>query len=151
MPRKPIYRVYVGCALTGAPECELMAVQDMKVKLEGMSDEKSRFEVLEFLGTSYGSPTDVYEHDLGQVRSCDVMVAFVDRPSIGLGMEIATAIQLEKPLICLHRPETAVSRMLLGARDKHLLAILAYTNADEAARHAWGFITFQDMVWHAFG
>ena len=42
------------------------------------------------------------------VRTCNstVMVAEVTQPSLGVGYEIGRAVDLEKRIICLFRPQT---------------------------------------------
>jgi hypothetical protein len=114
--------------------------------LVAVSDSRREMEVLEFIGLNRGTPKDVFDNDLGHVRACDAMIAFVDEPSIGLGMEIMEAIHHEKPLLCLHRPEHTITRMLIGARDRRLLTIRSYTDLDGAVRDAWSFISYQEVV-----
>lgn len=140
------YQVYVGCALTTAPQSFRDTVAAFKIALAAVRDSKREFEILEFVGLENGTAQEVYDHDLGNVEQCHVMIAFVEEPSIGLGIELATAIRLEKPILCLHRPESRVTRMLFGARDKHLLAIMPYDGIDDAVSIAWGFITYQEIV-----
>ncbi len=150
MEKKLKYLVYVGCALTNAPQSFRDTVAAFKMALAADRDPEREFEILEFIGLEKGTAQQVYDHDLGNVEKCHVMIAFVDEPSIGLGMELATAIRLEKPILCLHRPESSVTSMLVGARDKHLLALMPYSGIDDAIRTAWGFITYQEIVWKRF-
>jgi nucleoside 2-deoxyribosyltransferase len=56
----------------------------------------------------------IYERDVAWVRSCDAMVAEVSTPSLGVGYEIALAVQLAKPVLCLYRQGVFVSRMITG-------------------------------------
>lgn len=58
--------------------------------------------------------------------------AFCDEPSIGLGMEIREAIHCKKPILCLHRAGTPITRMLIGAQEAGDLAIETYADTDSA-------------------
>lgn len=121
-------KIYVGCALNKAPQGFRDFVANFKRELGNEPD----VEVLEFIGLVAGTATDVYRHDFAQVRGCDAMLAFCDEPSIGLGMEIREAIHFQKPLLCLHRAETPITRMLIGAQEAGDLAIDTYTETDSA-------------------
>jgi nucleoside 2-deoxyribosyltransferase len=48
-------------------------------------------------------PVTVYQRDIAWVEACDVMIAEVSTPSHGVGYEIAYAIGLGRPVLCLYR------------------------------------------------
>jgi len=58
--------------------------------------------------------TAVFLKDVEALFSCDVIVAFLDEPSLGVGAEIALAIQQEKVVIGLFRRGSEVSRFIEG-------------------------------------
>jgi hypothetical protein len=53
------------------------------------------------------------------VKNCDMLIAEVSHPSIGLGIEIATALSLGKKVLALAKPEALVSRMVLGIDNQN--------------------------------
>ena len=57
---------------------------------------------------------EIFNRDLQLLESCDGMVAEVSRPSLGVGYEIATALSLWRPTLCLCEQEIFLTRMLTG-------------------------------------
>lgn len=62
-----------------------------------------------------GAP-DIYERDVRWLQESDLVIAEVSVPSLGVGVEIATAQQLGKPILCLCRADAALSAMVEGNR-----------------------------------
>ncbi len=58
--------------------------------------------------------SDIYERDMQWLSECDFVVAEVSVPSLGVGVEIATAQQLGKPVFCLCRTDVALSALIEG-------------------------------------
>ncbi len=52
-------------------------------------------------------PGDVYERDTAWIRACDALVAEVSTPSHGVGYEVAYALSLGKPVLCVYRTGAA--------------------------------------------
>jgi hypothetical protein len=78
-------------------------------------------------------PVSVYIRDTGWIEGCDLLVAEVSTPSHGVGYEIAYALGLRKKVLCLHRYDVALSKMITGNRDPYL-KVLAYTDGTEAVQ-----------------
>lgn len=59
----------------------------------------------------------IHERDMAWLRSCDLVVAEVSTPSLGVGYELGWAAALSKPVLCLHRPssERFLSAMIAGS------------------------------------
>ena len=55
--------------------------------------------------TGDDGPDDRYIHDrdMAWLSSCDLVVAEVTAPSLGVGYELGWATALKKPVLCLHR------------------------------------------------
>src|ERR1700733_9369191 len=108
-------KLYVGCALTLAPEEFKKSVEDLKNALLVEN------EVMDFIGTVAGTPQDVYKWDIHEcVAKCDVFIAICDFPAIGVGYELSVAVEkLRKPTLALAHKDTKVSRMLLGIEQPH--------------------------------
>jgi hypothetical protein len=115
--------IYVGCSLTQAPVEFRDAVERLKVEL------KKEFEVLDFLGLVAGEAVDVYRYDIGHcVGTCELFVAICDYPSIGLGYEMATAIEKHgKRVLAVAHRDAKISRLVLGI-DKPKYLFRQYDN-----------------------
>lgn len=110
-------KIYVGCSLTHAPYEFRKAVENLKQAL------RMKYEVLEFLGLVNGTPKDVYEWDLKEcVAECDFFLAICDHPSLGLGYELATAIEkLHKPVLGVAHRDAHVTRLILGITQTNFI------------------------------
>jgi 2'-deoxynucleoside 5'-phosphate N-hydrolase len=76
------------------------------------------------------SPREVYERDTDWVKECDALIAEVSTPSLGVGYEIALAVQLGKPVLCVYRSGVQLSKMISGNSAPHL-AVEAYSSEAE--------------------
>ncbi len=74
----------------------------------------------QFLGPA--ESVEIYKRDVRNVRMCDFVIAEVSNPSLGVGMEIMLAIELQKPILMFHEADMGpISKMILGADGKVLL------------------------------
>ena len=103
-------KLYIGCSLTQASKEFREEIEKLKVEL------REHFEVFDFVGLVGGTPADVYRWDIHRcITKCDLFVAICDYPAIGLGYEMATAIEkLDKPTLLLVREGVSVSRLVHG-------------------------------------
>jgi nucleoside 2-deoxyribosyltransferase len=62
---------------------------------------------------------EVHEKDLKFLTSCDVVVADVSTPSLGVGYEIGRAVEKKKKVLCLYKPKEGkyLSGMIGGCPD----------------------------------
>ncbi|MHC1755755.1 MAG: nucleoside 2-deoxyribosyltransferase [Methanosarcina sp.] len=65
---------------------------------------------------------EIYDRDMGLLAKSDALIAEVTVPSTGVGYEICRALDRKIPVLCLYRPEAAVSAMVLGNPDPSLEA-----------------------------
>ncbi len=103
-------KVYVGCALTHAPQEFRESVEKLKDRLKGIC------QVLSFKGLSDDHiPYDVYSHDIYDcVKQCDILIAICDYPSIGLGWEMATQIEHRaKPLLAVAHKDALITKLII--------------------------------------
>ncbi len=123
MPKR---KLYVGCALQGASEWYVERVKETRELLD------KHFEVLKFLYPHPGTDQDVYKLDIhNHVAGCDLMVAFLDFPSLGLGYEMSTAIELRgKPVLGLASKDNNPSRLIAGITHPDF-KLVKYSNFDE--------------------
>lgn len=57
---------------------------------------------------------EIYVRDMEFLEKSDCLIAEVSTPSIGVGYEVCSALQMGLPVMCLHNPEANVSAMILG-------------------------------------
>lgn len=123
-------KLYVGCPLRHAPEEFIEQVEKLKNGL------RKDFDVLDFVGRDIGTPEEVFQRDTEQVRMCDCFLAICDLPSLGLGYEIALALELEKPTpLAVAHEDADVSRMVLGIAHQNF-AFKRYGSVDDIHRVA---------------
>lgn len=85
------------------------------------------------------APRTVYERDVAWMRSADALIAEVSVPSHGVGYEIGFALNLGKPVLCLHEQERSVSKMITG-NPHPKLTVRSYQTAAQAAELARRFV-----------
>jgi len=77
------------------------------------------------------SPRDIYARDLRWLRACDLVVAEVSTPSLGVGMEVAEAQHLGKPVLALCRAGVPLSALVAG---HPAIRLLTYADPDDLVR-----------------
>jgi len=128
--------VYVGSATTHASRSLIQYVSNFKQRLR----ENTHALVLEWVETVDGTRPEMFERDLDNIRMCHVLIALIDEPSIGLGMEIAEAIRHRKAVLCLHKKGVMPSRLLQAAYRAGFAEIRSYERPSEALEIAREFI-----------
>lgn len=59
-------------------------------------------------------PQAVFERDSNWVKECEVLIAEVSTPSLGVGYEYGLAVQSGKPVLCVCRSGVRLSKMITG-------------------------------------
>ncbi len=85
------------------------------------------------------APREVYERDTAWIRTCDALVAEVSTPSHGVGYEVAYALSLGKPVLCVYREGQPVSKMLTG-NSHPTISVESYRNPEEAIAEIRSFL-----------
>jgi nucleoside 2-deoxyribosyltransferase len=89
-------------------------------------------------------PTDKYIHDrdMEWLLDSDIIVAEVTTISLGVGYEIGRAVEHNKPVLCLYRPQQGkkLSAMLTG--NKNILNY-DYQTIDEAKKKLTNYFNVQ--------
>ena len=88
------------------------------------------------------SPGAVYERDIAWIKSCEVLIAEVSTPSHGVGFEVAYALSIGKPVLCLYQAGRPISKMLSGNSHARI-QVLAYQNTDNAIAIVRSFLSQQ--------
>ena len=112
---EPIYRAITTALLADGHEIPTAHLAEASVKLrEGLVN-----------------PREVYERDTAWIRACDVLVAEVSTPSHGVGYEIAYALSLKKPVLCVFREGQPLSKMLSG-NSHPSISVISYRDTEDA-------------------
>lgn len=133
--------IYFACSITGGREFESVYQQIVAALLADGHEiptshlVESEVTVRERLVT----PQDVYERDVNWIRECDVLIAEVSVPSHGVGYEIGYALQIRKPVLCIHQEDRKVSKMITGNSDQ-ALKVVSYTTVEEAISKSQFFL-----------
>lgn len=85
------------------------------------------------------SPQAVYRRDVAWVETSDAMIAEVSTPSLGVGYEIAHALHLGKPVLCLYRRGLLMSKMITG-NTAPTLTVATYADQAELDAHMDAFL-----------
>jgi len=130
--------VYIAAAYTHGSPWLRDTVEEYRKALR----EQTNMLVLEWLSTLPTNAADLYVQGMGNVHLCGVMVVFIDEPSIGVGIEIREAMISSKPILCLHRPQSRVSRLLASVADiqKWKISIESYRTINEAVQRTVAFV-----------
>jgi nucleoside 2-deoxyribosyltransferase len=125
--------IYFACSITGGREFEPV-YQEIVAALSAdghiiPTSHLVQSEVME--NERILSPRDVYERDVNWMDNCDVLIAEVSVPSHGVGYEIGYALNIGKPVLCIHKKEHKVSKMITG-NPTQALTVRAYSNNEEA-------------------
>lgn len=125
--------IYFACSITGGREFE-STYQEIVAALtaDGHEIPTSHLAQSEALEKERVlAPRDVYERDVNWIKNCEALIAEVSAPSHGVGYEIGLALQIGKPVLCLHQKGRKVSKMITGNSDP-ALTIRDYSNVEEA-------------------
>lgn len=73
----------------------------------------------------------IHDRDMAWLAACDLVVAEVSMPSLGVGYELGWATALNKPVLCLHRTVSGrpLSAMIAGSPG---IQSVSYSSMDEA-------------------
>ena len=124
-------KIYFSCSITGGRVDEPIytaIVDDLQARgHEVVNSHLARQGVV--LLEQRMDPREVYQRDVFWIKDCDAVVAEVSTPSHGVGYEIALALTLRKPVLCLYRQSARVSRLITG-NDEPTITVATY--ADQA-------------------
>ena len=133
--------IYFACSITGGREFEA-GYQGIVSALmaDGHEIPTSHLAQSDVMEKEHElTPQDVYEREVNWIKNCDVLIAEVSVPSHGVGYEIGFALNVGKPVLCLHQKERRVSKMITGNKAS-ALTIQVYTNVEEAISQARLFL-----------
>ena len=126
-------KIYFACSISGGRKDE-KAYQYLVQVLTGMGIDVPNAHIAETGVEEVDAreePWDIYNRDVTWIQESDLLVAEVSTPSHGVGYEIGYALDLEKPVLCLHRKEIVVTKMITG-NPHPLLTVMGYENISKA-------------------
>lgn len=83
------------------------------------------------------SEAEIFSRDIGGIQRCDLLVAEVTVPSVGVGYEICRAVDLGKPVLCVYHDGARASAMVLGNPG---VTSKNYSSCDELQEIILGFV-----------
>ncbi len=124
---EPSYRAITEALLSDGHEVPTAHLADSSVKsLEGQV-----------------APQEVYERDTAWIRACEALVAEVSTPSHGVGYEVAYALSIGKPVLCVYQEGQPISKMLTGNSLPNI-TVKSYRDIEEAIAVIRSFLEGQD-------
>jgi nucleoside 2-deoxyribosyltransferase len=125
--------IYFSCSLTGGRKDEEIYALLVEHLQDGEHEVPTAHlahpEVMSLEQTI--DPAEVFARDIDWLKSCDAVVAEVSTPSHGVGYEIAYALFLHKPVLCLYAQDAVVSKMITGNNSRGLV-VFSYRDHQEA-------------------
>jgi nucleoside 2-deoxyribosyltransferase len=91
------------------------------------------------LPESTHDPEEVYSRDTRWIDESDVLIAEVSTPSHGVGYEVSYALERGKAVLCLHRNDVTISKMLSGNTMRGI-RVESYADVAEAISLANEFL-----------
>jgi nucleoside 2-deoxyribosyltransferase len=77
---------------------------------------------------------NAYKENLDAVSNSNLLIAEVTKLSIGTGVEIGFALQLNKSIICLAQKDVDITSMVLGPVHLGLIKLIRYENEADALK-----------------
>jgi nucleoside 2-deoxyribosyltransferase len=133
--------IYFACSITGGREFERI-YQDLMTALlaDGHEIPTAHLAESNVLALEAVTPArEVYERDVIWIRNADALIAEVSAPSHGVGYEIGFALQVGKPVLCIHQQGRKLSKMISG-NPHPKLTVQTYKGSEEAIHLAREFI-----------
>ena len=75
----------------------------------------------------------IHDRDIKWLKSSDIIIAEVTNPSLGVGYEIAMALNMSKKVICLYKSQEGkrLSAMISGSKE---INVIEYSNLEEVKK-----------------
>jgi nucleoside 2-deoxyribosyltransferase len=128
--------VYISGALMGASD--LQRVRKLYEALASVCERQGCTAYLPHRNTDPEtaaslSTESVVEQDIAKMSEADVILAYLGEPSLGVGAEIAMAVQQGKHILALYESSRKVSRFIKGLLSKYPKSRVYEFDTEEAA------------------
>ncbi len=123
-------KVYFACSIRGGGDTSLYQAIVDAIKLAGgeVLSEVFVHDAIHYGGSPL--PADqIYERDTQMIKDCDVVIAEVTNPSLGVGYELGYAEKLGRPILCLFN--TTSTNKLSAMVSGNNYNTVAYTDPSE--------------------
>ncbi len=134
--------IYFSCSITGGRDDQPVYAALVDYLLENGHDVPTQILARPEVMVDEGvvKPVDVYERTVRWMNGCDALIAEVSTPSHGVGYEIALALSLGKPVLCVYQNGRGVSKMLTGNQHPHM-HLGTYNTMDELLARVEEFLS----------
>ena len=109
-------KIYFACSITGGREDQPIYQKLVEFLLDLGHDVPTA--IIAETGIeeidAVSDPIDIYQRDVNWIRNSQILIAEVSTPSHGVGYEIGYALDLGKPVLCIHNADVNVSKMIIG-------------------------------------
>jgi nucleoside 2-deoxyribosyltransferase len=109
-------KIYFACSITGGRQDEPIYQKIVRYLLD--LDYEVPTAVIAEAGIeeidAASDPNEIYQRDVNWIEESHLLIAEVSTPSHGVGYEIGYALDLRKPVLCLHDKNAKVSKMITG-------------------------------------
>ncbi|MBE9525185.1 MAG: nucleoside 2-deoxyribosyltransferase [Chloroflexi bacterium] len=134
--------IYFACSITGGRKDEIIYQSIIVYLVNSGHNVPTAFlaQTNIMMKENNTTPSEIFTRDTSWIHNCDCLIAEISTPSHGVGYEIGYALNLEKPVLCLHHCDTRISKMISG-NPHHLLTTNAYATTKEAITRIDQFLT----------
>ncbi|MBI1327936.1 MAG: nucleoside 2-deoxyribosyltransferase [Alphaproteobacteria bacterium] len=115
-------KIYFGGSIRGGRQDKALYLQiiDLLKEYGPVLTEHVGEKTLSELGEHMVAESFIYQRDMDWIKECDVLVAEVTQPSLGVGYEIREAEMLGKRILCLYRAQDGRSLSAMVRGSPHL-------------------------------
>jgi 2'-deoxynucleoside 5'-phosphate N-hydrolase len=139
--KNPAMNIYFACSITGGRDFE----GSYQVIIAALLADGHVIPTAHLAGAEVKaleaivSPREVYERDVAWIEDCEALVAEVSTPSHGVGYEVAYALSLGKPVLCIYQEGQPISKMLSGNSHPRI-QVNRYRDPDHAVTIIHSFL-----------
>ena len=134
-------KIYFACSITGGRQNEAVYAAIVKtLEAAGFDVPTAVLASPEVVALEeVVDPVEVYTRDVAWIEASRALVAEISTPSHGVGYEIGYALNRGKPVLCLFRRGTKISKMISGNKHEGL-KIASYGDSAEAVAAVGHFL-----------
>jgi len=134
--------IYFACSITGGRDFEPVYQAILAAMLaDGHAIPTAHLAGSDVLALeAVANPRAIYERDIAWISACGALVAEVSTPSHGVGYEVAYALSIGKPVLCLYQAGRPISKMLTG-NSHPFIQVNSYSNTDNAIATVRSFLS----------
>lgn len=112
-------------------------VQELGLKtyvphIDGIKKINQKVEALHDPNLDLSIRAKAYKANFEAIKNSKLLIAEVTQPSIGTGIEIGFALQMNKPIICLAQKDVDITSMVLGPVHLGLIKLIRYESEEDA-------------------